>query len=141
MGMRACCFAAALALCGAPVASAGRSVSVGYRVPSDMHGLRVVARVPALHAAEVRVSGPAAIRALRLRPGIRYVRPLALRTKTDANVGLGLAAPDWQWSATHQDLVPDWVRAAASSITVAVIDTGADVTRRASRARARSRGT
>jgi subtilisin family serine protease len=127
MGMRACCIAAALALCGAPVASAGRSVSVGYRMPSALHGLRVVARVPALHTAEVRVAGAAQMRELRRRPGIRWVRPLALRTKADAPGGLGLAAPDWQWTATHQDLVPDWVRAAASSVTIAVVDTGADV--------------
>jgi subtilisin family serine protease len=127
MGIRACCVAAALALCGAPAASAGRSVSVGYRMPSALHGLRVVARVPALHTAEVRVAGAAQARALRARRGIRWVRPLALRVEADAPVGLGLATPDWQWTATHQDLVPNWVRAAASSITIAVVDTGADV--------------
>jgi subtilisin family serine protease len=35
-------------------------------------------------------------------------------------------APGWSWTATHEDLVPAWVRAAASRITIAVVDTGAD---------------
>ena len=45
------------------------------------------------------VAGRAAIRALRLRPGIR-LRPRRSRSarRADATVGLGLAAPDWQWS-------------------------------------------
>lgn len=102
-------------------------MSVGYRMPSALHGLHVVARVPALHTAEVRVTGAAQMRRLRARPGIRWVRPLARRVEADAPVGLGLATPDWQWNATDQDLVPSWVRAAASSITIAVVDTGADV--------------
>jgi subtilisin family serine protease len=102
-------------------------VSVGYRMPSALHGLRVVARVPALHTAEVRVSGAAQLRELRRRPGVRWVRPLALRVQADAPVGLGLATPDWQWTASHQDLVPDWVRSAASAVKIAVVDTGADV--------------
>ncbi len=37
------------------------------------------------------------------------------------------AAWEWQFNAVHEDDVPDWVLRAASSITIAVIDTGADV--------------
>jgi subtilisin family serine protease len=46
--------------------------------------------------------------------------PTAPLTKT-------VAVPEWQWSAAHADLVPTWVEQAARSITIAVIDTGADV--------------
>jgi subtilisin family serine protease len=38
-----------------------------------------------------------------------------------------LTVPEWQWSAVHADLVPAWVQQAARSITIAVIDTGADI--------------
>jgi subtilisin family serine protease len=38
------------------------------------------------------------------------------------------AAPGWSWSVTHEDLVPAWLRAAASRITIAIVDTGADTT-------------
>jgi membrane-anchored mycosin MYCP len=77
----------------------------------------------------VRVGSPSAMRVLRLRDGIRYVEPLARRARTETAVGLQPAfADEWQWRATGQDLVPDWVRQAAASVTVAVIDTGADLT-------------
>jgi subtilisin family serine protease len=36
------------------------------------------------------------------------------------------AVPGWSWSATHEDLVPAWVRAAAFRVTIAIVDTGAD---------------
>jgi subtilisin family serine protease len=102
---------------------------VSYRTPEALRGLQVVARVRALRTAEVRVDGPAAIRALRHRVGIRGVHPLVRRVRTDAPVGVEPAfADEWQWSATRQDLVPEWVRQAAASVTVAVIDTGADLT-------------
>ena len=35
---------------------------------------------------------------------------------------------DWQLGATHEDAVPAWVVVAASRITIAVVDTGADLT-------------
>jgi subtilisin family serine protease len=102
---------------------------VGYRTPEALRGLDVVARVPALATAEVRVDSPAALSALRHRAGIRSVHPVVRRVRTDAPVGVEPAfADEWQWSATRQDLVPDWVRQAAASVTVAVIDTGADLT-------------
>jgi len=34
---------------------------------------------------------------------------------------------DWAWTATREGLVPAWVRSAAARITIAVVDTGADV--------------
>jgi subtilisin family serine protease len=38
-----------------------------------------------------------------------------------------ISIPEWQWTAMHADLVPTWVQQAAHAITIAVIDTGADV--------------
>lgn len=125
-----CAVAAALATASTPVAAAHRLVSVGYRAPGDLHGLRVVQRIPALRVAEVRVPGARAVAQLRLRPGIRFVHALARRAHTG---GPDLPAtvsvlPEWQWSAAHEDVVPDWVEQAASKVTIAIVDTGADLT-------------
>jgi serine protease len=40
----------------------------------------------------------------------------------------GSPVPEWQWTATRADLVPAWVRRRAASVTIAVVDTGADLT-------------
>jgi subtilisin family serine protease len=120
------------------VAAAHRLVSVGYRTPASLHGLRVVERIPALHVAEVTVGGARGARQLRARAGIRFVHALAPRAHTG---GPDLPAtvsslPEWQWAATHEDLVPGWVQQAASRVTIAVVDTGADLTAPALAARA-----
>jgi len=39
----------------------------------------------------------------------------------------GIAAQEWQWTAAHENGVPAWVQQAASRVTIAVIDTGADL--------------
>lgn len=126
-----CCVAAAVAaLCVAPIASADRIVSVGYRTPAALHGLHVVSRVAALRTAEVRVDSGRAERALRSRPGIRFVQRVVSRAEMGGpSIPLtsGVSVPEWQWTAVHADLVPTWVQQAARSITIAVIDTGADV--------------
>jgi hypothetical protein len=127
MGMRcACCVAAAVvALFGATTARAGRLVSVGYTTPSALRGLHVVRRIPALRIAEVRAE-----RGLRSRPGIRFVdAPVARVDAAEPSVPLSSQlVPEWQWSAAHEDQVPAWVRQAAARVTIAVVDTGADVT-------------
>ena len=87
-------------------------------------------RLPALHTAQVRVPNLRAVRQLRRRTGIRFVQPERRRAETSApsfTTASAMSVPEWQWSATHEDLVPSWVRAAASSVTIAVVDTGADV--------------
>jgi serine protease len=131
LGKGLSCFAAAVAaLVVVPIASADRVVSVGYRTPSALHGLRVVSGIPALRTAEVRVANARAERALRSRPGIRFTQRAVTRAAADAPAipfAAGLAVPEWQWTAVHADLVPPWVQQAARSITIAVIDTGADV--------------
>ena len=116
------CLAAAIALTIAPAASADRLVSVGYTSPANLHGLRVVDRIAALRVAEVRVPNVHAVQRLRARPGIRFVQRAHARIEMSAP-----SIPAWQWSATHANLVPSWVSAAASSVKIAVIDTGADL--------------
>jgi subtilisin family serine protease len=125
-----CVAATVAALLVVPIATADRVVSVGYRAPAALHGLRVVFRIDALRTAEVRVPDLRAERALRSRPGIRFVHRTVARAQADAPAipfTSGLAVPEWQWSAAHADLVPAWVQQAAQSIRIAVVDTGADL--------------
>ena len=94
----------------------------------------IVRRVPALHVAEVRPLGSPTEFAARIAclPGIRSVEPVAARAPlaepgpTTAS-GSTLSA-EWAYAATHEDSVPAAVQRAASAFTIAVIDTGADLT-------------
>ena len=118
------------------VRSYGRSLVVGYSTAGGLaaavHGGAVVERrFPALQAVEVRTSVAAAT--LRRAQGIRFVSlPAARGAAAEPAVALALssaaAGGEWQYRATHEDGVPDAVLRAASSITIAVVDTGADVT-------------
>ncbi len=117
----------ALALLCAPAAVAARRVSVGYGSPAALRGLDVITRVGSLHVAEVSTSDVAA---LRLLPGIRWVRSTVPRRhlgKTLVAVPQGIAAAEWEFAATRANLVPASVERAAASITIAVVDTGADL--------------
>jgi subtilisin family serine protease len=124
-----CVAATVAALCVVPIATADRVVSVGYRTPAALHGLQVVSRIDALRTAEVRVPNARAERTLRSRPGIRFTQRAVSRVQADAPIpfAAGLAVPEWQWNAVHANLVPPWVQQAAHSITIAIVDTGADV--------------
>jgi subtilisin family serine protease len=128
MGTRRGIAVAALALFAAPAAWAGTPVTVGYTTPAALHGLDVVQRIDALYVAQVQTSDAAALRA---RPGIRWVQRAAVRERTDEPALIpwasGNGVPEWQWAATRSDLVPSWVQRAASRITIAIVDTGADV--------------
>ncbi len=100
--------------------------AVGYRTPAALHGLQLARLVPALRVAEVRGD----VAGLASRPGIRYVQRALVR-RSDAEPALlpalhGLPA-EWQYTAVHADAVPDAVLRAAAQITIAVIDTGADL--------------
>lgn len=132
MGTKSVCMGAAVvALTCTPAAAGGRLVSVGYTTPRALHGLHVVARIDALHTAKVSVPGLRAERQLRARPGIRFVQSTHPRLETSGPsfpTATAAFGPEWQWTAMHADLVPSWVGQAASSITIAVIDTGADTT-------------
>jgi subtilisin family serine protease len=113
---------------------------VSYESPASLAAAlaradgRVVRRIPALRTAEVAPNGSfrAFVRALTRQRGIRSVEPLAARTRA-AEPGLSLLAPngfalEWQYVATRADAVPTRVLRDAAQITIAVIDTGADVT-------------
>ena len=130
---------AAAAGTGSAAAAAPR-LSVGYSTEHALssalqraHGT-LVRRVPALHVAEVRPQGSPLRFAARIAclPGIRYVEPLAARSsraEPGLTAGLGNSLPlEWAYTAVHEDTVPDDVKTAAGAFTIAVIDTGADLT-------------
>jgi len=134
-----------MVLCASGTASACRDgaatnrvgdFSVGYASPGALRTAvaaqhtRVVRVLPALRIAQIRLAVSAAAQLSR-QPGIRFVERVATRTDA-AEPGLQAvtgksAALEWQFTATHEDEVPDWVLRAASSVTIAVVDTGADL--------------
>jgi subtilisin family serine protease len=113
------------------------TVVVGYRSRLQfalaVRGLpvHVVRTVPRLRVAELRVSvSPARIAAaLAARRGIAYAEPVAARARDGrpALVTALQASYEWQFAATREDSVPDWVLRAASGVTIAIVDTGADL--------------
>jgi subtilisin family serine protease len=116
-----------LALFCAPADVSARQVSVGYTSPAALRGLDVLTQIVSLHVAEVSTSNVAA---LRLRPGIRWVHPTVARRhlgETRAAAPRSIAVAEWEFAATHSNRVPAGVERAAASITVAVVDTGADL--------------
>jgi subtilisin family serine protease len=114
------------------------TVVVGFRsLPAlhaalDRHHARVVRLLPSLRAAEVAPGDePAAFAAAVTRqPGISYAEPPAPRASTaEPATALPQTAPlEWQYAATHVPEVPAAVQQAAKAVTIAVIDTGTDVT-------------
>ena len=136
--------AASLVLLVAPVASASTSgrgpsirgpITVGYSSEAALDtalsraGSRVLRRLPRIRVAEVSGSR-SVVELLAGSPGISFLERPATRTRA-AEPGLAQAnvmgAFEWQYAATHADTVPESVLRAASAITIAVIDTGADV--------------
>jgi subtilisin family serine protease len=97
----------------------------------ERYPARVVNRIPALGVAELRPAGDATAfaRGIAREQGITRVEETTTRRST-SEPGLASspeAAYQWQYSATHADLVPEAVTHAAAAITIAVIDTGADL--------------
>ncbi len=123
---------------GAPTPTA----VVGYRTRPDLtralraHPGVVLRTIPALGVAEVLPRTPARYfaQAASREGGIRYVEPPVARTgdaepalqPTQSSLPGGIL--EWQYPATHMDAVPDAVKRAAAAVTIAVIDTGADLT-------------
>jgi subtilisin family serine protease len=117
-------------------AGAGPVMVVGYSSESALRravarsGSRIVRRIRAIRVAVLRTP-PAAARVLDGLRGIRYsAQPVLRRQLVDP--GLAPApviggAYEWQYGAAREHLVPASVLHAASAITIAVIDTGADV--------------
>jgi subtilisin family serine protease len=121
------CGIAALSLFCAPAAVSARQVSVGYTAPATLNGLHVLKRIGSLHVAEVSTSN---IAALRLRSGIRWVRATVPREHLGGAIitaPSGIAAAEWEFAATRSNLVPPSVEQAAAGVTIAVVDTGADL--------------
>jgi subtilisin family serine protease len=124
----------------APIAWPARTVIVGY---SSEQALRDVLRarpativrvLPDLRAVELRPQGDPAgfAAALAGSRGIDYVQPPAAR-RSFAEPALAPAAVpggayQWQYSTTHADRVPERAFQGASSTTIAVVDSGFDLT-------------
>src|SRR5215210_2197062 len=128
---RVLCAAAALTCVAAPSASpssspATRQVVVQYRSSEQLDalersGARIVRTLPALHSAVVETSrslpGPLPV----LRQALVVDEPALAQTFQPG------IAWEWQWDSARVGEVPDWALRAASSVTVAVIDSGADL--------------
>lgn len=92
----------------------------------------VVRRIPALRAAVLRPRGDLGryAAALASEPGILRVERASLRRSLVEPALLPLPAGlplQWQHAAIHADVVPEDVSRAAAEVTIAVIDTGADL--------------
>lgn len=98
----------------------------------ERHPAAVVRRIRALRVAALRPAGDVGAYAARLaaEPGIARVDRAAPRRSLD-EPALALDASSfpfqWQYAAIGADRVPADVAAAAAGITIAVVDTGADV--------------
>jgi subtilisin family serine protease len=98
---------------------------VAYRSATQLHalersGARVVRRLPALHSAVVEST-----QRVGARPVLR--RAQVVDEPALAETFLPGVAWEWQWDAANMAAVPDGVLRAAKNVTVAVIDSGADV--------------
>lgn len=122
----------------APAWPAGVAV-VGYESASALeaalaaHPATVVRRLPQLGVAEVRPLGSVTRFAAEVaaEPGIAYVERLRPRRRAAEPALLPADAAtgphEWQWAAVRAGGVPEPVQRAAAGITIAVVDTGADL--------------
>jgi subtilisin family serine protease len=118
----------------------GGEASIGYSSPADLNSAlarnpaRIVRRLPALRVVQVRPAGDTASFAARVAAlrGIRFVQELAARRdRIEPALALASGRPlpwEWQYAVTREDSIDPAILRAASAITIAVIDTGADVT-------------
>ncbi|HUQ23475.1 MAG TPA: S8 family serine peptidase [Gaiellaceae bacterium] len=97
------------------------------------HPAAIVRRLPALRTVEVQPRGDVSRYAAELaaEPGILGVERAAPRRSLVEPALLTAPAGEpfqWQYAAVHADQVPAQVEQAAAKLTIAVIDTGADLT-------------
>ena len=115
---------------GGPVTVVGYDSEGALRRAVGQSGSRVVRRIRALHVA-VLETPPAAAPVLNGLRGIRYSEQPVLRRELVDPAIVPAPVPggayEWQYAAARENLVPASASHAASAITVAVIDTGADV--------------
>jgi subtilisin family serine protease len=67
--------------------------------------------------------------AILRHPGIEFAQPVAPRRPylEPSLAGPAAAAPEWQFAAAGETAIPDTVVSDASRITIAIVDTGADL--------------
>jgi subtilisin family serine protease len=139
----AACLTTGVVLCVSPLSVAAARgpalppVAVGYSSPQALSAAIarypgvVLRRLPALRIAEVQPYAPGFVPAVPALPGIRFVERLRPR-RPAVDPALFLApsfgAPyEWQYQATHANAVPASVLRAASALTIAIVDSGADL--------------
>src|SRR5919201_2087331 len=92
----------------------------------------VVRLVHAIRVAEVRSADRDFTARVRRSPGIRFVqlvRPRESAIEPALVTPPGFATPfEWQFGVVDEELVPQSVLRAAAAVTIAIIDTGADLT-------------
>ena len=97
----------------------------------ERHPAQLIRRVPALRVASVRPDGDVTryAAAIGTEPGIMRVERAAARRSLDepALTSLSTSAFQWQYAAVRAEQVPASVSQAAAGVTIAVIDTGADL--------------
>ena len=93
-------------------------------------GARIVRRLPHMKTVEVELPGEA--EELHGLPGITYAHRPVMRTSKVEPALAALFRPglpyEWQYVATRVNEVPEEILRAASTVKIAVIDTGVDVT-------------
>ena len=93
-------------------------------------GAKIVRRLPHMQTVEVELPGEAG--ELDGLPGIAYAHRPVLRTTKAEPALTAVFRPglpyEWQYVATRVNEVPEEILRAASTVKIAVIDTGADVT-------------
>lgn len=116
---------------GSALALVGYRSDTALRAALIRHPARIVRILRPLRIAEVRPAGPVARFAASVRalPGIVFVQRPRRRASTAEPALLASqgGAHQWQWYATQANAVPAWALRAAGSVTIAVIDTGADL--------------
>jgi subtilisin family serine protease len=123
----------------AGVAWPGGAAVVSYeseaalRAALERHPARVVRRVDALRVAALKPAGDVAAYAARIDAELgilRVERAASRRSLAEPALALDAASLpfQWQYAAIGADRVPADVVAAAAGITIAVVDTGADLT-------------
>jgi subtilisin family serine protease len=116
------------------------AVAVGYASPAALdralaaHPAGVLRRLPSLRVAVLAPDRDSRgfARAVARLPGIRYAEPVIRRRRAGepALASSTVAGPafEWQFAATRSNAVPAPVLRAAAAVTIAVVDTGADLT-------------
>lgn len=115
------------------IAVVGYESAAAFEAALARHPAAVARRLPRLGVAEVRPHGSVSRFAAEVaaEPGIAFVERLRPRIRA-GEPALLPAEPatgpyEWQWASVRADRVPESVQRAAAAITIAVVDTGADL--------------